>query len=131
MGIKKRLEEEYDYEVVDEFIDHFDIMTEVMEPTIIALDASFVEKERIDELFRIFHNIKSATSYLKIERIYLLAELAEEEMERIRSNPASVDENVIDWLLLVSDQMRKWYKELMADEDLTPIDPKILNLPEY
>ncbi len=131
MGIKKRLEEEYDYEVVDEFMDHFDIMTEAMEPTIIAFDASSVEKERIDELFRMFHNIKSATSYLKIERIYLLAELAEEEMERIRSNPASVDENVIDWLLLVSDQMRKWYKELMVDEELTPIDPKILNLPEY
>ena len=130
MGIRKRLEERFDYEVVDEFIDHFDMMTEVMEPTIVALEKPEGREERINDLFRIFHNMKSAASYLKIERLYLLAELAEEEMEHIRTNPARIEEPVVDWLLLVSDQFRAWSRSIMADGELEPIDPKILNVPE-
>jgi len=38
MGIRTRFEEEFDYDIVDEFLDHLDIMTEAMEPTIIALE---------------------------------------------------------------------------------------------
>lgn len=131
MGIRKRLEERYDYEVVDEFIDHFDIMTEAMEPAVVALEHAENKKGRIDDLFRMFHNIKSASSYLKIERLYLLAELAEEEMERFRSDPTLIDADAVDWLLMVSDQMREWYRNLEKDEELTPINPKILNVPEH
>ncbi|WP_456382930.1 Hpt domain-containing protein [Hydrogenimonas sp.] len=130
MGIRRRLEEEFDYDIVDEFLDHFDVMTEVMEPTVIALDNDLLRREKIHELFRIFHNIKSATSFLKIDRIHLLAKLAEEVMERLRTEETDVDEKVIDWLLLVSDQMRAWSFQLSHDEDLENIDPKILKLPE-
>ena len=127
------MELSYDYEIVDEFLDHFDIMTEVMEPTIIAIENSTDPQLRIDkinELFRIFHNIKSASSFLKIERLNLLAELAEEMVSRLRDDPESVDSRVIDWLLAVHDQMRRWYDQIAADEELEETDPNLLKLPE-
>ena len=130
MGIRTRLEEEYDYDIVDEFLDHLDIMTEAMEPTIIALENASGRVERVNELFRIFHNIKSASGFLKIERVHLLSELAEDLMESVRQNPNSLSEEVIDWLLLVNDQFRIWYIQLENDEEFEDISPKILKVPE-
>ena len=130
MGIRAQLEQQYDYDIVDEFLDHFDIMTEVMEPAIIAMENEEVRQEKINELFRIFHNIKSASSFLKLERIQLLAELAEEMMERLRNEPEKADAATVDWLLLVSDQMRRWFTQISNDETLEDTDPKILNIPE-
>ena len=134
MGVRQRLESSYDYEIVDEFLDHFDIMTEVMEPTIIAIESASdpqKRREKIDELFRLFHNIKSASAFLKIERLNLLAELAEEMVSRLRDDPESVDSRVIDWLLAVHDQMRRWYVQIAADEELEETDPNLLKLPEF
>jgi two-component system chemotaxis sensor kinase CheA len=131
MGIRTELERQYDYDIVDEFLDHFDIMTEVMEPAIIALENEELREEKIHELFRLFHNIKSAASFLKLERIHLLAELAEEMMERLRSEPEKAKGETVDWLLLVSDQMRRWYLQLSNDEEaLEDTNPKILEMPE-
>jgi len=130
MGIRNRLERQFDYDIVDEFLDHFDVMTEVMEPTIISLENEELREEKINELFRIFHNIKSASSFLKIDRIHLLSELAEETMERLRENPDAVSEEIIDWLLLVSDQFRSWYTEISSDGELEDINPEILLVPK-
>ena len=130
MGVRTRLEEEFDYDIVDEFLDHFDIMTEGMEFIIIALENGNGEIEKINELFRIFHNIKSATGFLKIDQINHLAEISEDLMESIRNNPNTLSEEVIDWLLLVNDQFRTWYEQLEDDEEFEDINPKILNVPE-
>ena len=130
MGSRAQLEGEFDYDIVDEFLDHFDIMTDTMEPSIIGLQNSDGRKDRIDGLFRIFHNIKSATGFLKLERINLLSALAEEVMETLRDNPDRIDDKIIDWLLLVSDQMRHWYEQIVADENLEETDPRILKIPE-
>ncbi len=130
MGIRNWLERQFDYDIVDEFLDHFEVMTEVMEPTIISLENDEIREEKINELFRIFHNIKSASSFLKIDRLHLLSELAEETMERLRENPDAVSEELIDWLLLVSDQFRSWYSEIVSDGELEEINPKILLVPQ-
>jgi len=130
MGIRTRLEAEYDFDIVDEFLDHLDIMTEAMEPTVIALEKEDGRIERINELFRIFHNIKSASGFLKVERVHLLSELAEDLMESVRKKPDALSEEMIDWLLLVSDQFRNWYSQLENDEEFEDINPKILNVPE-
>ena len=130
MGIRTELERQFDYDIVDEFLDHFDVMTEVMEPTIVALEQEEGREERINELFRIFHTIKSATSFLKLERVHLLAELAEEVMDRLRNDSEALDEKTIDWLLLVNDQMRNWYTQIANDETLEDTNPRILDMPE-
>ena len=130
MGIRAYLEGEFDYDIVDEFLDHFDIMTEMMEPSIIALQRRDGRRDHIDALFRTFHNIKSATGFLKLSRINLLATLAEDVMERLRADPDAVDDKTVDWLLLVSDQMRRWYEQIAQDEELEETDPTILKLPE-
>ncbi|WP_353661920.1 Hpt domain-containing protein [Hydrogenimonas sp. SS33] len=129
MGIRTTLEQNYDYDIVDEFLDHFDVMTEVMEPAIISLENPKVREEKINELFRIFHNIKSASGFLKLERIHLLAELAEEVMEKLRSGEREVTPEIVDWLLLVNDQLRTWYRQIADDEALGDTDVRILQLP--
>ena len=131
MGIRKQLEAEFDYDIVDEFLDHLDIMTEAMEPAIIALENKESRSERINELFRIFHNIKSASGFLKIERTHLLSELAEELMDSVRQNQDSISESFINWLLLINDQFQIWYRQLENDdEEFKDTNTKILNVPE-
>ena len=61
MGVRRELEENFDYEIVDEFSEHFSMMTEIMEPLIVNLEKESAFNENVHELFRIFHNLKSAS----------------------------------------------------------------------
>ncbi len=130
MGIRTRLEEAFDYEIVDEFLDHCETIINAMEPAIIALEKERGNIDRIHELFRMFHNIKSASTFLKIEQICFLMELVEDRLELLRQNPHRLNERVIDWLLLISDQLRVWYIEIQTDGELGQLNPKILDVAE-
>ena len=130
IGVKGRLEEEFDFDIVDEFIDHFDIITSHLDLVITALE-NYKSKEKVDELFRFFHNIKSATAYLKLENIHYLAEIAEEVMEALRKSIDNLSVEVVDWLFLVSEQFRVWLEELEEDADeFSKLNADILNVPE-
>ena len=67
MGIRSVLEANFDFEIIDEFLDHYAMMTEIMEPLMVDLGNAERHHRSIEELFRIFHNIKSASGYLQIE----------------------------------------------------------------
>ena len=56
MGILTQLEVDFDIEIVEDFISHYAIMCENMEPLIIGLNKKERYHENIGELFRIFHN---------------------------------------------------------------------------
>ena len=130
LGIRGKLEEEFDFDIVDEFIDHFDIITSHLDLVITALE-NYESREKVDELFRFFHNIKSATGYLKLENIRGLAEIAEEVMEALRKNIDALSAEIIDWLFLVSEQFMTWKEELEEDEsEFSPMNEEILNIPE-
>jgi len=131
MGIRKRLEEEYDYDIVEEFIDHFDIMCGSMELAIIALENGNHELEKVHELFRIVHNIKSASGYFNLKDLNYLAQISEEVIEALRFDISNLSIEVIDWLFAVSDQFRSWYEQLEDDdENLEDIRTEVLNIPE-
>ncbi|RUM45806.1 MAG: chemotaxis protein CheA [Hydrogenimonas sp.] len=130
MGIRTRLEEAFDYEIVDEFLDHFETIINTMEPAIIALEKEQGNLDRIHELFRMFHNIKSASTFLNIEQLCFLMEFVEDRLEPLRQNPHRLSERVIDWLLLISDQLRLWYVQIQNDSELGKINPKILDVAE-
>jgi two-component system chemotaxis sensor kinase CheA len=129
MGILDQAHKDFDYEVVDEFIDHFEIMKDSMQPAILALENEAGYHNRIDELFRIFHNLKSASSYLKFERINRLAAFVENSLEELRKI-SPPPERYIDWMLLVSDQFNTWFLDLVNNrERFTPIDITLFNDP--
>ena len=127
MGIKSELIENFDGEVVEDFIDHLEVMSGVMEPNILAVSK---DASKLNELFRIFHNIKSASGFLQLSGMNKVAHLAEEILDEAKDDLIPADKSLIDWLLLVSDQFGKWSDELSLNAPgLSPIDRRILQLP--
>ena len=130
MGILDLANKEFDFEIVDEFLNHFDIMRDQMQPTILALEVREGYAERINELFRIFHNLKSACSYLRFERVNRLAAFVENSLEEARHAAGPAPDDYIDWLLKVSDQFALWYLDIANNhERFSTVDFSLFNDP--
>ncbi len=130
MGVYTALESEFDYEIVEEFFSHYTFMTESMENLIVGLADSAQYTNNINELFRICHNIKSATGYLKIEPINKLVTLAEEVLEECRLVKGRGDEALINWLILVSDQLANYREDLEEDREVfSSLNHHIIKIP--
>ena len=130
MGLFSQLEVDFDLEIVEDFISHYGIMCENMEPLIIGLGKEEFYEDNVGELFRIFHNIKSATGFLKLEPIIKLATLCEDVAEEARILKGPATEEFIDWLLMVSDQFEKYRMNIEDDEDyFGMLEPLIIKIP--
>ena len=130
MGIRSDLDANYDYEIVDEFLDHYSMMVESMEVMIIDLTKPNMYKRSIDELFRVFHNIKSASGYLQIMPMNKLAAFVEDTLEELRNDKDSVNKETVDWLLQISDMFATWQDDLKLDNELTKIKFSLLKTPD-
>ncbi len=130
MGILAQLEVDFDMEIVEDFVSHFAIMCENMEPLIIGMSKADRYSDNIGDLFRIFHNMKSAAGFLKLDPIIKLAVLAEDIAEEARVLKGPASEAFIDWLLLVSDQFEKYRKDVEDDASFfTVLNPLIIKVP--
>ncbi len=130
MGIYSDLEVDFDLDIVEDFLNHYAVMCENMEPLIINLNKSEYYESNIGELFRIFHNLKSAGGFLKLEPIVKLSSLAEDVIEEARSMQGPASEEFIDWLLLISDQFEKYREDLEDNaEYFTVLNPLIIKVP--
>jgi len=130
MGIRTSLDDSFDYEIVDEFYDHFTLMVESMEVIILDLSKEAFYKRSTDELFRVFHNIKSASGYLQITQMNRLAQFVEEFLDELREKNEPIGENTVTWLLEISDVFAQWQIDIRQDNDLTKIKYSLLNLPD-
>jgi len=130
MGIRTDLENNFDFEIIDEFLDHYAMMIEIMEPLIIDLGNSDRYGRSVEELFRIFHNIKSATSYLKVEPMIRLSTFVEDALEQLRKQNSRANEETISWLISVSDMFMQWQEDFKMDNDLSRINFSLLILPD-
>ena len=130
MGVRRELEENFDFEIVDEFLEHFSMMVDIMEPLIINLAKENSYKNDVNELFRIFHNLKSASSFLKLEPVMRLSTFVENALETLRNQDGPANEEVITWLLSISDMFEKWYDDLKLDNELSKIEFSLLKLPD-
>ena len=130
MGFFSQMEIEFDLEIVEDFITHYGIMCESMEPLIIGLSKAENYAENIGELFRIFHNIKSAAGFVKLDPIVKLASLCEEVAEEARMIHGPANDEFIDWLLLVSDQFGRYKRDVEEDADyFSMLEPLIIKVP--
>jgi len=130
MGIRSDLDASFDFEIVDEFLDHYSMMVDSMEIMILDLSKPGMQKRSIDELFRVFHNIKSASGYLQITPMTRLATLVEDELEQLRSKPDPVNEETVNWLLEISDMFAKWHDNFKLDEELAKVRYALLKIPD-
>ncbi|WP_297440668.1 Hpt domain-containing protein [Sulfurimonas sp.] len=130
MGIRSDLDANFDFEIVDEFLDHYSMMVESMEVMIIDLSKPNMYVRSINELFRVFHNIKSASGYLQIMSMNKLAAFVEDELEALRKKETPVNQETIDWLLEVSDMFATWQDDLKLDNELSKINFSLFNTPD-
>ena len=130
MGVKSQLETDYDFEIVSEFFNHFDLSVETMELLITQLEKVEYYGRNVNELFRIFHNIKSATAYLHIRVMNKFMTDVEELLEIMRGKNGPADDTIIDWLLSCSDQMVLWNDNMRLDEFLVPMSDSLFIIPK-
>jgi two-component system chemotaxis sensor kinase CheA len=126
MGILDKLYEENDSEIVEEFLNQWDYIIDEIDLVIERLESDYTES--INELFRIFHSLKSATAFLKLTRINIFAQLVEDVLETARQKDTPTND-LIDWLFIASGQIIKWYEEITHNKELSSIDPRLLKLP--
>jgi len=130
MGIRSDLDTNFDFEIVDEFLDHYSLMVDSMEVMILDLAKPNMYVRSINELFRVFHNIKSATAYLKIVPMNKLAAFVEDELEILRTKEPPVNEETLNWLLHISDMFAQWQEDLKNDVKLSKIKYSLLKIPD-
>ncbi|MCV6606616.1 MAG: Hpt domain-containing protein [Campylobacterales bacterium] len=131
MGVKEDLESRFDFDIVDEFMDHYEATCDMLEPIILSLENPEMYERDINELFRVAHNLKSASGFLRLGLLHRLAGFMENTLEKARAQKGPASEEFIDWLLLISDQLNAWLKNLKDDSDeFIPFDRKILYVPE-
>jgi len=130
MGVRSNLDANFDFEIVDEFLDHYSMMVESMEVMIIDLSKPNNYDRSVNELFRVFHNIKSASSYLKLASMSKLASFVEDELEALRRKKPPVSDETTNWLLDISDMFATWQDDLKLDNDLSRIRYSLLKIPD-
>ncbi|SFV67915.1 FIG00470219: hypothetical protein [hydrothermal vent metagenome] len=130
MGVKSDLDTNFDFEIVEEFLDHYAMMVESMEIMILDLSKPNMYERSINELFRVFHNIKSASAYLKIVPMNKLAAFVEDELEKLRKRKPPVSQEMVDWLLDISDMFAAWQDDLKMDNELSKIKYSLLKIPD-
>ena len=130
MGIINRLEEEYEFDLVDEFVEHLGFMCSSLDILILELEKPELYTANIQELFRIFHNIKSASSFFKLIQMSKLSQLVEEVLEEARVAEGYATQEFIDWLLIIADQFVKWKNNMEQNEEvLSSYNPKLIKIP--
>ena len=130
MGVRSNLDANFDFEIVDEFFDHYSMMVESMEVMIIDLSKINNYDRSVNELFRVFHNIKSAAGYLNLIPMAKLASFVEDELESLRAAKPPVNEETINWLLDISDMFASWQDDLKLDNDLSKLRFSLLKIPD-
>lgn len=133
MGLLKQLEADYDLDIIEDYLTHFGVMTGLLDKLIVNLSRDDEFDASSYELNRIFHNIKTASEYLKLSPIVKLATIVEDITNRLKSRRgagATASNELIDWLLLVADQMQGYLDDIENDEIyLRILNPKIIAIP--
>lgn len=130
MGVRSDLDENFDFEIVDEFLDHYSMMVDSMEVMILDLSKPNMYERSVNELFRVFHNIKSASGYLKLIPMNKLSAFVEDELEVLRQKKPPISEETTNWLLNISDMFATWQDDLRQDNELSKIKYSLLKIPD-
>ena len=110
-------------------------MTTALEPLIIGLNNEQNFPMNLQELFRIFSNVHSAAKFLKLDDVERVTRLCmsiigDTMEEHGDHNIASTE--LIDWLLLIADQLNGYQKDLEYDnEAFRPLNPQIIKIPQH
>ena len=133
MGLLKQLAADYDLDINEDYLTHFGVMNGLLDKLIVNLGRNDEFDASSYELNRIFHNIKTASQYLELTPVVKLTTLAEDITAKLKSKRGTgvtASNELIDWLLLVADQMQGYLDDIENDEIyLRILNPKIIAIP--
>lgn len=129
MGTLSKLEREFDYDIVEEFVNHFAMMCQSIDIALPGLAHPEHYRRSVDDLFRIFHNIKSATAFLRITPINKLCMLAEDVLMLARECKGPASDELIEWIRVLGDQLKTWLDDIEDDNELTSYDLSLIKIP--
>ncbi len=78
---------------------------------LLALEKDHSQTDRLDEIFRVVHTLKSSSAMLEFSNIEELAHISEDLLDRLRKNELLVSQETIDLLFEVVDTLETMVKE--------------------
>ena len=133
MGILSELEIRYDFDVVNDFMTHFGVMSMSLEPLIVGLEKSDSFERSLSDIIHIFRNLHSAAKFLKLDAISKFTMLCLnicEGLNEVKTQGCKASSDAVDWLLLAADQLENYRKDLENDNVYFGIlNPKLIQTP--
>lgn len=117
---------EIDTYLLDIFKNQYDKQLAIIQTLINGLSSVKTYKENVNQLFRMFHNFKSSTSYLGLETMKELIVEVENVLEVLRTQNAPAQNEIIQWFYNVAEQLFLWQDELQNDIKPLSSTPKDL-----
>ncbi|MDF1881814.1 HDOD domain-containing protein [Sulfurimonas sp. MAG313] len=79
-------------------------------------------KETISILFRMFHNYKASSSFLKLKNFHQLVAQGEDILAALRNSKTLANDHDIQWLQACIEHFQLWLDQLKNEETLNEID---------
>src|SRR6266853_1693849 len=84
---------------------------QVANKALLALENDPTQAERLNEIFRAVHTLKSSSAMLEYSSITELAHFSEDVLDRLRSNELPLNPDTIDILLEIIDTLETMVRE--------------------
>lgn len=112
-----------------DFKDEYLYSLERVEALIEDLQNDAVYFATVDDLYLIFHRFKGYAEYLGIDALLKTVQVVSDVMGVLRHRKPPVREEVVDWLLLIYDQMNHWAGQFQISQyEIESIDSYSLNM---
>lgn len=118
----------FDFEIFEMFKDQCYAQLPTMEAKILGLNNKEGYADRVNDLFRMFHNYKSTSEYLGLDTIATVVGKTEDVLGGLRNLEQLNDDGIVEWLLKIKDQFETWVDEMdLGVQSFSQCDPKLLD----
>lgn len=131
MGILQNLEQDFEHDDIEKFLQFFRTMCDQFEPLIIKLASDTDKyKQAINELEILAHNTAWASRRLELVEVTDLCVFCEELMNQAKHFTGPASDEFTDWLLLLSDQFEKYCRSYENDDAVLAVfNPTLVKMP--
>ena len=101
-------------EMLPDFISDANSILTIIENDLLDLEETGQDSEKINAVFRSFHTLKGESGLLGLMDLSSLTHVAENILEKLRSNILAIDGDIITALLKVIDIIKKYFNGLLV-----------------
>ncbi|HCC36377.1 MAG TPA: chemotaxis protein CheA [Treponema sp.] len=100
-------------ELLKDFFSEAQMQVDTLEQNILVLETDGTNKDAVDEIFRAAHTLKGGSATVEMMELSHFTHLVEDVLDAIRSDQLSVNEDVVDILLLAIDVIKAMLEQRM------------------